>query len=311
MHLGEHVPARGGHIIQEPEIRPPVLRLARAADKSPCIWHAGLDRELQLATEIVVLEHRVPIGLLASHLEHTGAGLAHGVDDGANLAPVGDRAGHHLVAVERVDARGREADGAGAHGLLHVVGHGGEFVFGRLLGECTLAHHIGTERRVADISRVVDAFRQGVQGIEVIGVGFPTPLDAGPHRIRRDVLGPLKITEHQLRLFFPRRRQREPAVAHDHAGDAVVAGARAELVPENLGIHVRVAVYEARGHHVAFGVDGLVAVLPDTADHRDLAVGYSDIRVNSRCARTVDDGTVLDHQVVSHPLPCKSMTGTG
>ena len=197
-------------------------------------------------------------------------------------------------------ARGREADRARAHGLLHDPAHGGEFVFGRLLGERAFAHDVGAKRRVADVASIVDAFRHGLHRIEVVGVGLPGPLDAFLHRLAGDVLGPLEVSDREILLFFGTGREGEPAVAHHHAGDAVVAGRRADAIPEHLRVHVGVAIDEARGHDVSLGVDGLGAVFADAADQRNLAVRDSDVGMERWRARTVDNETVLDDQIVWH-----------
>ena len=73
------------------------------------------------------------------------------------------------------------------------------------------------------------------------------------------------------------RRQREPAVAHDHGGHAVPARAGAQRVPEHLGVHVGVAVDEAGGDDVALGVDLVGAPLPDAADGGDAPVAHAHI----------------------------------
>ena len=120
------------------------------------------------------------------------------------------------------------------------------------------------------------------------------------HGVGGDVLGPLEVAHDEVALVGPGRRQREAAVAHDHAGDAVPARAGAERVPEHLGVHVGVAVDEAGRDHVAFGVDLVGAPFADAADGGDAAPPDADIGAIARQPRTVDDVTVADHQVVLH-----------
>ena len=122
---------------------------------------------------------------------------------------------------------------------------------------------------MADVAGVVDALRQRVEDIEVFGVGLPTPLDAGQHRLPGDVLRTLQVAEYEIRLALPARRQSEAAVAHHNARHAVVARTGSEVIPEHLGIHVRMAVDESGCDDVTFRVDparGLARILADEGD---------------------------------------------
>jgi len=51
------------------------------------------------------------------------------------------------------------------------------------------------------------------------------------------------------------RREREPAVAHQHGRDAVPDRRGAELVPEGLGVVVSMRVDDARRHEEPVGID--------------------------------------------------------
>ena len=178
----------------------------------------------------------------------------------------------------------REAHRTGLNGFLREGAHAGKLVGGRLIRERALAHDVGAQRRVPNVARVVDTLRQRVDGVEELGEGLPGPLDARLHRLRRDVLGPFKVAEDEAGVGLRTRRQGETAVAHHDAGDAVVARARTERVPENLGIHVRVAVHEAGRHDVAFRVELPRRALPDASD--------------------ADDATVLDGDIAPEPRAC-------
>ena len=197
-------------------------------------------------------------------------------------------------------ARGREAHGAGRNRLLHLALHFRHIVLGGLLAEGPLAHHVGAERRVADVARVVDALRQGVQHVHELGVGFPAPVDTSQHGVAGDVLGPLQVAEDEVHLFLAAGGQREAAIAHHHRGDAVIAGAAAHRVPEDLRVHVGVAVDEAGRHDMALGVYHLVRRLGDPADPRDAAVLDADVGPVAGQSGAVDHHAVLDHQIVSH-----------
>ena len=130
------------------------------------------------------------------------------------------------------------------------------------------------------------------------------------HGVGRDVLGPLEVAHDEMALVGPRRCEGEAAVAHDHAGDAVVARARAERVPQHLGVHVRVAVDEAGRDDVPFGVDLVGAPFADPPDGGDAAPPHADVGPIARQPRPVDDVTVADHQVVLHRSAPNRRRGT-
>ena len=187
--------------------------------------------------------------------------------------------------------------------------HAFHFVGGGLLAERALAHHIGAQGGVADVATVVDAFRQTVQHVEIFAKGFPTPFDAGFHRVARQVFGALEIAEHEVGVLRRTGREGETAVAHDDGGDAVVAGAGAERVPEDLRVHVRVAIDEARRHHLPTGIDAALGALIDAANLDYLTVLDADIGRETRTARTVYHIAVFDHQVVHRHYPCEEFIG--
>src|SRR3546814_17150428 len=73
--------------------------------------------------------------------------------------------------------------------------------------------------------------------------------DPGPKHVPRYVLCLVEVSHDEVASQTRRRRrQRESAVSHHHSGDAVPAGVRAELVPEHLGVEVRVTVDESRSY---------------------------------------------------------------
>ncbi len=147
-----------------------------------------------------------------------------------------------------------------------------EVVLGGRLGERALAHDVHAQGGMADIGAVVDGLGEAVDGGEVLGEGLPRPVDAGEHRLGRDVLDRGQAAGEPLALLGPARRQREAAVAHDHGGDPVPAGAAADRVPRHLGVHVGVAVDEARGDDQAVGVDHPLGPRPDPPDLDDAPV---------------------------------------
>ena len=197
-------------------------------------------------------------------------------------------------------ARGRKADGAGAHGLLREPRHRGEFVLARLAVEGALSHDIGAQRGMSHIAGVVERLGRGVDGVEIFGIALPRPVDAGKHRLAGDVFRAFEIPEHVVGFRLAARRQGEAAIAHHCGGDTVVAGTTAERIPERLGVHVGVTVDEARRDDHTLGVYGPASGFGDAPDARDAPAGNADIGAVAREPRTVDHHTVRDHDIVRH-----------
>src|SRR5205807_8432751 len=80
----------------------------------------------------------------------------------------------------------------------------------------------------------------------------------------------------------------------------VPARAGAQRVPEDLRIHVRVAVDEAGRHDPAIGVDDLARRFADATDGRDAPVTNGDVGSVAGKSGSVDHRAVLDQQVIRH-----------
>ena len=190
-----------------------------------------------------------------------------------------------------------------AYGFLGEPAHGLKLVRRWRLRERALAHDVGPERRVPDVAGVVDALRERVDGVQELRERLPRPVDAGQHGVARDVLGALQVAEHEVRFLFPARGDGESAVAHHDAGDTVVARTRPETIPEDLRVHVRMAIDEAGRDDVALGVHGALGAVANTSDGGDPAVLDRDVGDVARCARAVDHRAVGNNQVVGHGPP--------
>ena len=153
---------------------------------------------------------------------------------------------------------------------------------------------------MADIAGIVDALGRGVHGGHELGEGLPAPVDAGQHGVAVDVFRALQIAEHEVGLGLAAGGEREAAIAHHRRGDAVIAGAGAELVPEQLRVHVRVAVHEAGRDDMALGIDDLFRRGGDAPDARDPSVLHADIGAVACEAGAVHDGAVPDDEIVAH-----------
>src|SRR5262249_40595617 len=144
--------------------------------------------------------------------------------------------------------------------------------------------------------------------VEELREGLPPPLDARLHRLEGNVLGALQIADHEVTVFLGAGREGEAAVAHDHGGDAVPAGAGPQGIPEDLGVHVGMAIHEAGRHHLTFGVQHLLGRFTYATDGGDLAPLDAHICAISRTSGPVHHPAVLDQEVKGHrsaPLRCR------
>ena len=302
VHLREHATARRRHLVEQIEIAAPDLGRLMTAEDAPGDRHTRFDREVLQPQVILPDARRIATVIFSRDFEDAGAGLAHRVDDAPHFFPGGDPARNRLVIRGLMVRRARcgKAHRTGPHRFLGQPAHALNFFLARFVLERARAHYVSAQRRVAQVTGVIDALGQAVHDIQIVGEGFPPPVDAGEHCFAGDVFGAFEIAEHEVRIVRAARRQREAAVAHHDARHAVVARTRTKRIPEHLGVHVGVTVHEARRDDVPFRIDGLLRTLLEAANRRDAAVRDSDIRAEPRCAGTVDDRAVRDQKVVGH-----------
>ena len=277
--LAPHPGAGRGALVQIVELIGPRIGLVALAARKDAEHHrpSGLHRHLLEPGEESAL--RLAAGDVGADLEHTGVQVRQRAHQAIELRPVGDPARHGRVVGRDVGRRprAREAHGAGAHGFLHRGDHAGQVVLGRLLGQGAPAHDVHAQRGMADVRAVVDRLRQPVDGRQILGEGFPGPVDAGQYGLGRNVFHRGQAAGEPFAIRGPAGRQGEPAIPHDHGGDAVPAGAAPDPVPRHLSVHMGVAVDEARRDDQAVGVDGSRGHRPDASDLDDLAILDPDI----------------------------------
>jgi hypothetical protein len=109
---------------------------------------------------------------------------------------------------------------------------------------------------MADVGAVIDRLGQAVDRRQVLGKALPRPVDAGQHRLGRDVLDGGQAAGEPFTRLRLARRQGEATIAHDDAGDTMPAGAAPDPIPRHLSVHVRVAIDEARRDDQALGIEG-------------------------------------------------------
>ena len=167
------------------------------------------------------------------------------------------RADRFAVAVGvRERERGREPEPAGRDRLLEQAGHRGELVGRRLVADRVAAHHVAPERAVADQETDVQA-DPVVDRVEVVAERAPRPRHAVLERGERHALDLRHHPAEVVGVLGVDGREREAAVARDHARHAVQVRRRRGRVPEELRVVVRVRVDEAGGDDEPVGVDRL------------------------------------------------------
>ncbi len=300
--LAEHGATRLGHVVDELE-----QVIVVPADNAETDRHTGVEGQAAQAFQELAPALGVPGPghLLEGQLEDAGSLSTEDCDEALHLAPAGQSAGYRAIVRCGVvgTARGGQPDGAGAHGRFELDLHASEVVLARLLFEGPLAHGPRPEGRVADVGGVVDAFGLAVDRVEVLGKGLPPPVDPGGQGSRRDVLGPFQVPDDQIPGVGTDRGEGEPAVAHDHRGHPVPARAGAVRVPEDLRIHMGMAVDEPRRHNMALGVDLGRSPLGDPADFGDPVPGHGHVGPVRRSAGAVHHGAVSNDEVVSQGKP--------
>ena len=265
---------------------------------------AGL-RDLTQQLDVLVA-HRVHAAGVQDHLDGAPAHVVQAAHDPGQLLTAGVAAGQRAALVADVIARGRggEAEGAGFHGLAEQPPHGGDLVVGGRALEGGLAHHVVAQGREGDEAGDVDTEAAPVDGIEILAVALPLPVDAGLHDVVGDGLDVDEVLHQDLARRRLHRRHAHAAVAHDDRGHAVPRRARHHRVPRDLRVVVRVRIDEARRQHQPLGVDhALGGVAVGTADLADDAVVDAEIAHEAGAAGSVADARVLDQQVEHSCFP--------
>ncbi len=196
---------------------------------------------------------------------------------------------------------GVEAERPGLHRLADVPAHQRQLrVGGGRVGGAALAHGVDAQRRVTQVGAYVQPERQPRQRVEVLGEGLPVPTQPGLEGGLRDVLDSLHEEHEIVAVLLLAGGEADTAVADDDRGDAVQVRRRAERVPGDLRVEVRVDVDEARGDDLAAGVDDLGGGAVVLAHGGNSVPGDGDVGLERRSARAVDNGSSADHEISFH-----------
>ena len=260
------------------------------------------DRDVVLAAD---LGHVAGREIAADGDLHQAAlDLAHDRDEGVHFLRRCLAAGHRLAGIAVVADRngGAEADGAGLHRLMHQLLHRADFVGRRGTLGRLFAHHIETQRRMAEQRRHVDRRAALFESIEILREGFEWPrhAEARFQRFEAHAFDLLEGLHDHLAMDFPGRRYTEAAVADHRRGDTVPRRDGQHAIPQDLGVVVRVHVDEARRDDLAGRVDRLRRGTLGLAERHDLAVLDAEVADEARLAGAVDDGAAGNPEVERH-----------
>ena len=296
-----------GRLLDVGQVRAPPAGLARLLEER-VVHHLTAARLRETAQQLVL---QLGVGAAAA-LDDTGAGLAQHVGQREQLGL--RRAGGRDASTGHVEvvhvARDRQSERAGLERLAHQAAHRFQLLGLRLALGARLAHGVEPHRGVTDQRADVDA-EPAAYRLHVLREALPRPRHAGLQDVHRDRLDVGQHAGQLLALVLLHRRQRQRAVADDDGGGAVVAGERAQRVPQHLGVVVAVVVHEPRGDHTAVGLDHAPRRAVEPSELGDLAPHHADIAVEARPTGAIDDATVLDQEVKGHDMSSSSGCGRG
>jgi hypothetical protein len=232
---------------------------------------------------------------------------AHRGDQRAHLVFVGQPGGHRQSALAVV--RGRRAagktDGAGLHRFADEGLHLRDFrLRGRALRR-VVAHHVGADAAVSDVSGDVDHAPLAPKLRHVLGERLEFPCDALPQHVQRHALDLREVAHRDVAVLRLARRDRESAIA-DHRRSHAERRRRPDMrIPSDLGVEVGVAVDDARHQRETVGCDHLACrrAAERGANRGDEAVGDGNVVDCRGAAGAVIDQRVAEEQAVHHSSP--------
>ncbi len=198
-------------------------------------------------------------------------------------------------------AGGGEADRAGGHGVVGDGGHPDDLLRrGDRTGHGPFAHGVHPDRAVGHVGGAVDVVRDLLEDVEELGKGCPRPGEALVERGAGDVLDAFHEADEPVTVVGPDGGEAHTAVAEHDRGHSVVGGREQVRVPCGLPVVVGVDVDPPRCHQRPGGVDLIPALPGHRPDLDHPPVGDGQIGFTERCAGSVGQEPVPDHEVVCH-----------
>ncbi len=182
----------------------------------------------------------------------------------------------------------------------HVLGAG------LLVVGTALPHDIGAHCAMGHLGAHVDRAGKLLDGVQVLGETFPSPLDTLVQCGARNILHVLDHRDQPVMRLIAGLAgcETDTAVAHDQGSDAMVGRRAAQWIPGGLPVHVRVHVHPTRGEELALGIYFLLSRALDIAHGSYPAPLHRQTALESRPAGAVDYRGIADHQVVHIDCLC-------
>jgi hypothetical protein len=219
--------------------------------------------------------------------------------------------GDAVLAVVLLEGGGREADGARAQRVQQNAPHLGHLGVGGRAARGIGAEDVRAQRGVAEEGAHVGHHAAALHGVQEFGIALEVPLHAGAQGLQRHAFHVRERAQREVAVRRPAGRDGEAAVADDDGGHPERGGRRRERIPGELGVVVRVDVDDAGRQHEAAGVDATRGGAGILADGRDAPVLDGDGARPRGAAEAVDDGRVVDHEVMHDGVLLKAQSRRG
>src|ERR1044071_4353236 len=121
-----------------------------------------------------------------------------------------------------------------------------------------------------------------IERIQILRDSFPRPLSAGLNRFKRNSFDVRQYPGQIVTVFLMRRRHSERAVADHDSGHTVIARVRAQRVPGDLSIIMRVVVDDAGSDNQTIRINRTFYRTAQSSDLDATPLRHSDVAVKPR-----------------------------
>src|SRR5262249_8758908 len=136
--------------------------------------------------------------------------------------------------------------------------------------------------------------------VHELGKALPFPFDATLQHIEGNGFDIDQVAHGNFTVRGPARRDTHAAIPHHHGRDAMPRRRSYGRIREDLRVVVSVRIDETRRYHAVGRVDDAFGSAVDFADSGDSAAIDGNVCPPPLRTGTVDDGTILDQEFVSH-----------
>src|SRR5713101_4856484 len=143
-------------------------------------------------------------------------------------------------------------------------------------------------------------------GVEVLGKCLPVPCDSPVQHFKGNRLDIDEVPRRDFVHPGLAWRDADAAVAHHHGRDAVPRRAGDQGIPTNLRVVMRMRIDESGCDDEVTRIDYFLRAVFDFANFGDAPVLDRDVAMKCGRPGSVDDTSVLDHEIVRHAYLLKS-----